>query len=531
MSKNSADLMSGSLRSRIWLAVAGLAILNCIFGLVAYLAASFFTSNTFAIVFAPFVTTSICTMIFGRWMSNEMLRPLEKVSLLAKSLERGSAVSLPKTTGAAETDELLQTLHRSSRQMQNLIGMMDSVSSGNTEIALTPIENADRLSASFQKLVSRVTNSVDSAKELESLQTAVRQLASDLSAVKSGNMNCEIRGGFAATSEISGAVRILLDRQSELVQQVWDNSDEAGRFSLEAKKLIRHAIENDGKRVIKLSRAAEAFKQNPTKIDRLSAQISAALSGTGKSVEDFEAGKKAARQCKDAVQTLRKEITAAVQKIERIEVQSAAIAKISKLAGDLARRSNLIALNASVQAGSANGGNVSLIADEVTSLSERASYANKEVTIINETITREIGQAQNALDSLSALIAEISAVAAKGDDAMTQLLPFFEGIAGVPSMLETGRTEISLESRQLLSVLAEYSSDADASERNLKDCEELIAKFDRPLDELHDSVAPFRTLDHAPPAPAEFDFSAAEGLGSLGESVQLSESFEIQGEN
>lgn len=529
MAINSTDLMSNSLRGRIWIAVGALAILNCILGLIAYLAASFFTSNTFFIVFSAFAVASVFTLLFGRWMSEEILRPIEKVNLLAKSLERGSAVSLPKTTGAGETDELLQTLHRSSRQLQNLIGMMDSVSSGNTETALKPIENADRLSASFQKLVSKVTDSVDAGNELAELQTAIRQLTSDLSVLKSGNLNVEIRGDFAATREISEAVRMLVSRQSELVRNVQANSADADRSASEAKKLVRLAIENDDKRTRKLKRASDAFKQNPLRIDDLTAQISSALSGLDKSAVDFEAGKQCARDGLDAINAIRMEITTASQKLQRIDGQSLAITQVSKLADDLARRANLIALNASIQSGSETGGTVSLIAREIASLSERAAHVNKEVTVINETIAGEVEHARKALKSLTASITDLSVVAAKGDDAMGRLSPFFENLGQFPAKIEAGKSDISSDSRQLLSVLDECSADAAGGEANLKDCEELIGRFTLPLEDLRDSAARFR-ISHQAETTA-FNFAADEDFKKPIDDIQNTESFEITGEN
>jgi len=462
-------------------------------------------------------------------MADEILRPIEKVSLLAKSLERGSAVSLPKTTGSSETDELLQTLHRSSRQLQNLIGMMDGVSSGNTETALKPIENADRLSASFQKLVSKVTDSVDAGNELNALQTAVRQLTSDLSVLRNGNLNVEIRGDFAATREISDAVRMLVSRQTELVRYIQANSADMDRSAIEAKKLVRLAIENDDKRTRKLKRAADAFKQNPIRIDELSAEVSSALSGIDKSVSDFETGKQSAREGLDAIQTLRKEITAASQKLQRIDSQSIAITQVSKLADDLARRANLIALNASIQAGSETGGTVSLIADEIASLSERASHVNKEVTVINETIASEVEQAQKALKTLTVSLTDLSSIAAKGDESMVRLSPFFEGLAQFPSKIEAGKSDISSESRRLLSVLDECALDTADSEANLKDCEEVIEKFTVPLEDLRDSAARFRISHQA--ETAAFEFAADEDFGTHNDNAQNPESFELTGEN
>ncbi len=127
MARPTANTLINSLRGKIWLATSALAFFVCTFGLVSYLLVSFVVNETFYAVFIPFLILGFCVMVFGWWLSNEVVTPIEKVSLLAKSLERGSPVSLPKTSGSTETDELLQTLHRNNRQLQNLVGLMDKV--------------------------------------------------------------------------------------------------------------------------------------------------------------------------------------------------------------------------------------------------------------------------------------------------------------------------------------------------------------------------------------------------------------------
>ncbi|MBC7899541.1 MAG: methyl-accepting chemotaxis protein [Saprospiraceae bacterium] len=529
MAKNSTDFMMNTLRGKIWLAVSALAVLNCFFGLLAYLAASFFTGNTFFIVLVAFMLTSFSTMVFGWWISNEVLRPIEKVNMLAKSLERSPAVSLPKTTGSSETDELLQTLHRNSQQLHNLMGMMDGVSSGNTETALTPLQNSDRLSTSFQKLVSKVTDSVDAGKELSQLQNAVSQLIADLATVKNGNLDVNIRSGFPETKAISDAVRSLLSRQSELVRHIQVNAADANRSSMEARKLIRTAIENDDNLTRKIKRATAVFTQTPGQLQQISTEVSATLSGVGKSMKDFEAGKRSASETANAIQGLRKQITAASQKLQRIHGQSEAITQVSKLAEDLARRSNMIALNTSIQAGSANGGSVSLIADEIASLSERAGRVNDEVSVINESIVREVEDAQAGLKMLIADVTAISDETAKSGEAMDQLAPFFDGLVHLKTRIEAGQNEGSSDMQQLLSILDECSADSNEIETNLKDCDQAVAKFSTPLENLRDSIIDLRTASNEKmKAAAEEDFSADFGTHS---DAQSSEPLELQGEN
>ena len=117
MARRTANSLLNSLKSKIWLATSALAFFICSFGLVSYLIVASLTNDTFYAVFILFTVMAFSVMVFGWWLSNELISPIEKVSLLAKSLERGTTASLPRTTGSTETDEILSSLHRSNQQL------------------------------------------------------------------------------------------------------------------------------------------------------------------------------------------------------------------------------------------------------------------------------------------------------------------------------------------------------------------------------------------------------------------------------
>ena len=135
------------------------------------------------------VSSSLMTVLFAWWVSNALMAPIEKLTLLAKGIERSPGMTLPKTTGSFETDELLNTISRTSQQLVNFIALMDDVTAGKTDAALNPLEHSDRISASFQKLVSKVTDSIDAKKELDELQFAVQQISSEVSGLQRGDQH------------------------------------------------------------------------------------------------------------------------------------------------------------------------------------------------------------------------------------------------------------------------------------------------------------------------------------------------------
>src|SRR5688572_2425190 len=107
MAHNRTNTSVNSLKEKIRLASFALGAFVCVCGFFVYLAQPYFDTPGFYTVFVPFLLLSILVTVFGLRLAAHIAEPVERVSLLAKSFERGLTTTLPKTTGAAETDELL----------------------------------------------------------------------------------------------------------------------------------------------------------------------------------------------------------------------------------------------------------------------------------------------------------------------------------------------------------------------------------------------------------------------------------------
>ena len=155
---SSTDTILNSIKGRIWLAAGALAAVECFGGLGVYVAMTFLGAESIVSVFVGLFFLAFVTIVAGWWLANDVLRPIDSLTLIAKSLERSPNATLPRTTGSRETDELLGTLHRNGRQIQNLILMMDDVAAGRADSVNASLESTDKLGASFQKLLTLADN-------------------------------------------------------------------------------------------------------------------------------------------------------------------------------------------------------------------------------------------------------------------------------------------------------------------------------------------------------------------------------------
>jgi hypothetical protein len=243
MQRSRSTSLLDSLKGRIWLAVSGLAVLNCLVGLGAYLLVSFLVADSAATIFVTFFVLAFTTMVFGWWLSNEVMRPIDALTLLAKSLERSPSASLPRTTGASETDELLQSLHRNGQQLQNLTSLMNDAAAGRIDVSKISLESSDKLSAAFQRLASKITDSITAKQDLDMLREAISSLSNDIEGVRNGRLDVTIRTDQPVVKAIADALKYLTSRLATLTSQVQITSMEFERTAADARSALSAAIE------------------------------------------------------------------------------------------------------------------------------------------------------------------------------------------------------------------------------------------------------------------------------------------------
>ena len=522
---SSSDSILNSIQGRIWLAVSALAVLDCFCGLVAYLAVSFLVADTFVTIFVTFFVLAFVTMVFGWWLANDVIRPIDAVTLLAKALERSPNATLPRTTGASETDELLRTLHRNSQQLQNLISMMDDVAAGKTDVVTMQLETSDKLSTSFQKLVSRVTESITAKRELDTLQGSLTALNSDIAGIRGGKLDIQIRADHQLTKEIADTIRYLTNRLDQLVRGVKVNSVGAGSAAAEAKRVIRTVLAARDERSARFSRGLSSLDDLPAKTD-LMVRAADSVIARFESVSTSAAGSEPSAEI-SKVSQLQNRFTETARKVQKLRTRIAELPRLGRTANEIARKSNLIALNTAIQS---EGSNTSpapfgLLLSEVNSLSHRAEALCKEIRSISESLTSEVSE----LTSAFAEISSGSSETARGFEKTIQTLCEYQDcsreLAEIRLKLAEFNTEHAAESKKITEIVQAVSNDR-SEENQIREAENQLQKLMTLVENLHDSISDLRghsagnflpdKIDLPNPTPS-FEQSGPESVEFVGE--------------
>lgn len=491
MVKSSAALKVGSLKGKIRLATGALAFIIAVCGLAAYYV-NLLAGNSFYAIFIPFLLLALTMIFFGGWLANEAVAPVEKVALFAKSLERGVSTSLPKTSGSIETDELLESIFRLNIQIQKLVSSMDEVADGNLEVTLSSKNASDRIIQSFQKLLGKVSESINAKQELEKLKAAIAALSEGVSLVKHGNLDADFESSAIETEEIAAVLSYLIERLRELVQETQNNGLQAREFGKQAQQKIQKIIRQDESRAQTMSQASVALKQIPVAAQKILAELS--QSAAHPALEKAQYGNQIVRTNSNTVASLRRQIREAVKHLQSLNERSQEIGKIARTIEDLAQRTKMVALNASVQAnelGDAGRGFI-VVSDEVERLAHRADNMNRQISALNKTIQAEISEAENALKATGTEADDLSKFAIEAENVLGDLEKYVAGFSTLQNKIAEYAGERSNETEEAFQVFIQAISETENSLAELKEVAESLPKISSLMADLQSLTEEFK---------------------------------------
>lgn len=430
------------------------AIAACGFGLVVFLAVAQFFSENFLSGAAAFVIAAAASILLSRWLSGEVIRPVEKVNLAAKSLERNPAATLPTTTGASETDDLMRSLHRNSSQLQNLIVVMDDVALGKTAEALRPFQDSDRLTVSFQRLVSKVTDSIDAKNELESIRQAVSRLAMDLAPVSYGNLSVDVHTDSEHTREIAEVVVHLVRRLDGVTRRLRESSAGAVSALSELRDLSRSAAELDAARSARLGRAFTVVSQSPDRFRPILDQFAPESMSPVEAQTRFSRAFECAADCAIRMGELRAKSAEAHRKYQRLRDRLIAIPRIARSAEELARRSNLIALNSAIGEKDLGRTAAPAATGEISRLSARAERLSKEIADFCKSELDEANEVDAAFGGILSEIVELTVKSAEASESLSRFNSLLASYLSLPGRLSDAVSETDLDRDRIDHVLS-----------------------------------------------------------------------------
>ena len=256
-----------------------------------------------------------------------------------------------------------------------------------------------------------------------------------------------------------------------------------------------------------MTQASIVLKQVPGLVQKISADLNNSARSARQSIEKVQKGAQIGSQNSEAVSKLRKQLREAVTRVQGLNERSQDIAKLAATVEDLANRTSMVALNASIQATELGekGQGFALVAEEVERLAERAHGTNKQIATLNKSITTEIKKVENVLEIASGGASEFSRYSIENGNLLAELERLVGQFLNLQESLLTVTGDRSEETDRAFLTFLNSISDIEATVDELKHSSSEIANLSDLMKNLRATVSDFRlNNEDTPPRAGEF---------------------------
>ncbi|MFO7445554.1 MAG: methyl-accepting chemotaxis protein [Ignavibacteriaceae bacterium] len=384
-----------------------------------------------------------------------------------------------------------------SSLLQDIKGMSSAASEGNLGQRL----NAERHCGSYNALIAGCNNTLDFMHTPidEGTDVLARMAAGDFTA----RMNGDYRGDFARLkSSINSVAESMTEALSKITESVHATASASTEISSSTEEMaagsqeqssqtreIAASIEQMTKTIIETTRNATTAAENAKKAGQIAGD-------GGKVVEDTVEGMKKIAEV----------VSSSAETVKKLGKSSDQIGEIIQVIDDIADQTNLLALNAAIEAARAGeqGRGFAVVADEVRKLAERTTKATKEIAemikqIQKDTLdavssmnkgTEEVDKGRKLANSAGESLKEIITASAKVLDDVTQVASASEEQSAAAEEVSRNIEAISNVTHETAAGIQQVAGAAEDLNRLTDNLQKLISKFkiDSAEKETHYSV-------------------------------------------
>jgi twitching motility protein PilJ len=231
-------------------------------------------------------------------------------------------------------------------------------------------------------------------------QSAILRLMNELQEVADGDLTIEATVSEDITGAIADSVNYTVEELRSLVGRINNTAEQVNEASTKAQMISSSLQVASEQQSLEIRNTGESVLRMAQQINEVSARASESVKVARQSLTASEAGTKAVTNAITGMNGIRDNIQETSKRIKRLGESSQEIGEIVELISDITEQTNVLALNAAIQAASAGeaGRGFTVVAEEVQRLAERSGEATKQIAALIRTIQTDTQDAVSAME-------------------------------------------------------------------------------------------------------------------------------------
>lgn len=325
-------------------------------------------------------------------------------------------------------------------------------------------------------------------------QEAILRLLDEMGSLAEGDLTVKATVTEDITGAIADSINFAVEALRSLVTTINETAVQVAAAAQETQATAMHLAEAAEHQAQQITSASAAINEIAVSIDEVSRNSAESADVAQRSVQIAGKGAAIVRQTIQGMDNIRDQIQETSKRIKRLGESSQEIGSIVELINDIAEQTNILALNAAIQAASAGeaGRGFAVVADEVQRLAERASNATKRIETLVQTIQSDTNEAVSSMEQTTA---EVVAGARLAEDAglalgeiekvSNDLADLIQNISQAARQQSAAATNISATMNVIQEITTQTSVGASQTAESIGNLAQLAA-------DLRRSVADFK---------------------------------------
>ena len=348
------------------------------------------------------------------------------------------------------------------------------------------LAEAQRLEAERQEQEAKRVNDAN--------QAAILRLMNELQTVAEGDLTQQATVTEDITGAIADSVNYTVEELRTLVAHVQGTANRVTDTTEQVTATSTDLLAASDEQLREIRETGDAVLKMATRINLVSTQAQQSAQVARQSLQAAETGLTAVQNSIGGMNAIRDQIQETSKRIKRLGESSQEIGEITELISDITEQTNVLALNAAIQAASAGeaGRGFSVVAEEVQRLAERSGDATRQISALVKTIQTDTQDAVAAMARSTQGVVDgarlsDAAGSALGDiDRVTRQLADLIQAISIQASSEATSANVVAENIQHIFNVTEQTSDGTRSTATM------VRELARTAEELRQSVSRFK---------------------------------------
>lgn len=392
---------------------------------------------------------------------------------------------------------VLLTLGRGvTRQLNSLTHLVTEINAGNTNARAEVLANDElgTLAKAFNEMLDDNQGLLQTRSERDDIQRSIMKLLDEVSGVAQGDLSREAEVTEGMTGAIADAFNYMIEQLRHLIGKVQTVAREVNVSASATQHSTQHFAEETKHRAEQLISTAREIDAMAFSIRNVSETAEASKIVAQKTLETAKRGSKILQQTIKGVSQVRDQVQESSLRLKQLGDTSREIGEVVQVIEEIAKRTSVLALHASIQAASAGeaGRGFAVVVREVEHLAMRSTEAAK---LMGELVNRTKSGTQTAVIAMEASsrgVNEGTGMICEAGDVLIEIEQVIAQLAGLIQSISRTTEQQTKESAAVSSTMLQLSEATRQTAKEISRSAATTTQLAALADDLNGSVSSFK---------------------------------------